>query len=164
MKKIVLVLGLVTGMVANAQSAWISGNDKVYKVTRLNLDSVEVKHMVFGEVQSIDTMLLSDFITMTGGYSTISGNLNNPNPVPPQITENKHEHKHELNQSTINTVYFGGTALLVYGIYKLLMWSGSSSSTHTPSYSGTCNAIAASTGQRCKRQASSGSAYCWQHQ
>jgi hypothetical protein len=165
-KKVLLTLGLVAGMVANAQMAIISGsNHKVYRVTRLNFDSVEVKHFEMGNVKSTDTMTVGDFITLTGGYSIMSGNITNPKPVAPKIDEHKHEHKPVLTQEQkFKAIVYGGTALLTYAIYKLIMWSGNTPPpTNTQGYGGQCSATAASTGQRCKRSRESGSAYCWQH-
>ena len=161
-----LILGLVAGMAANAQMAIISGaNQKVYRVTRLNFDSVEVKHMEMGNVKSTDTMTVGDFITLTGGYSIMSGDITNPKPVAPKIDEHKHKHNPILTpEQKFKVVVYGGTALLVYSIFKVIMWDGSTTS-NPSSYGGAqCSATAASTGQRCKRARASGSAYCWQHQ
>jgi hypothetical protein len=185
-KKIVLVLGLVTGIVTNAQSAEISGNNgKVYQVTRLNFDSVEVKSISRGEVLGTDTMNLSRFLTLTNGYKITSGNLHNPIPIAPKITEHKHEHKSELKEywKRITTPgnpdyneFWGiisvvGACLVFDWAYEptKVNWTPSgfnnipSGGGVYPIGGGRCSAIASSTGQRCKRSSESGRAYCWQH-
>jgi hypothetical protein len=103
-KKVLLTLGLVAGMVANAQMAIISGsNHKVYRVTRLNFDSVEVKHLEMGNVKSTDTMTVGDFTTLTGGYSIMSGNITNPKPVAPKISKHDHTHDHTHKHPTFKS-------------------------------------------------------------
>jgi len=164
-KKIVLVLGLVTGMVTNAQLAEVSGyNGKVYQVTRLNFDSVEVKSISRGEVLGTDTMNLSRFLTLTNGYKITSGNLHNPIPIAPKIEQPKH--KHTLTDEHKEFIGYVSLAAATYGFYKFLMWVTSPpKSSSTPIYysSSQCSATAESTGQRCKRSRESGRAYCWQH-
>jgi hypothetical protein len=170
-KKVLLTLGLVAGMVANAQMAIISGsNHKVYRVTRLNFDSVEVKHLEMGNVKSTDTMTVGDFITLTGGYSIMSGNITNPKPVAPKIDEHKHK---PLSEEQLAKFYVakvvGFTVGLTYLTYKFIKWVNAPIPISPPSIynpgtiGGQCSATAASTGQRCKRSRESGSAYCWQH-
>ncbi len=61
-------------------------------------------------------------------------------------------------------ILWGG---LGFGLgYWLVDWINSdhSNGSGVAIYNGQCSAIAASTSQRCKRQASPGTAYCWQHQ
>ncbi len=113
MKKIVLVLGLVTGMVANAQS---TPQDSTHHHPTLKSELKDYW-------KRANTPGTSDYHILWGG--------------------------------------------LGFGLgYWFVDWVNSD---HTKSgggfaiYNGQCSAIAASTGQRCKRQASSGSAYCWQH-
>ena len=80
-----------------------------------------------------------------------------PTQNPPKVTQHKHKHK-KFKLSSINELHVTA-ASTVYLLYVAL------NSSNTKSYIsvGQCYATAVSTGQRCKRAAASGSAYCWQH-
>ena len=80
-----------------------------------------------------------------------------PTQNPPKVTQHKHKRK-KFKLSSINELHVA-TASTVYLLYVALNPSNTKSYVNV----GQCYAIAASTGQRCKRASASGSAYCWQH-
>jgi hypothetical protein len=180
-----LVLGLTTTFVVNAQVAIVkTSNNQTYRLERLDDGSdiskyrIYAQHLNLGIVSAEDTLLMSEFTHKKGGYRIISGNLmpkssfNNDS-----ITQNKltgyyttaHKHKkHQIHLDEQDKMMLSVGAGLYLG-WRLIRWIMPKSTTHVydspPSYGGGgCMAIAASTGQRCKRSASPGSIYCWQHQ
>ena len=181
MKKVALILGLVTGIVTNAQ--FVMGTvDGVVTSARVTSDNrVYVRTHRFGDVLTADTLneLPANF-KYSQGYKQLSA---------PQISDPHHEHKHEPKSELkeywkrITTPgnpdyneFWGiisvvGACLVFDWAYEptKINWTPSgfnnipSGGGVSPIGGGRCSAIATSTGQRCKRNSESGRAYCWQH-
>lgn len=177
MKKVLLTLGLVAGIVTNAQQfamGTINGNVALARVTK---DSrVYVTTHKYGTVLSADTLneLPANF-RYDQGYK--------PLVLTPQISKHDHIHKHPTFKSELKdywkrantpgtsdyTILWGGIGFGIgYMIFKWITpeptnYYVPSGLNNIPSGGGQCTAIAVSTGQRCKRSRESGSIYCWQH-